>query len=233
MRGRRDWCSSLKWSWNRRRGRGFVRYSESGERVENVTDWALGQFQKKYKDKKMPKGHDVTKEDIFHYVYAVLHHPAYRAKYEINLKREFPRIPFYEDFRQWADWGKKLMELHLGYEAVEAFKLERVEGQRSKVEGQTSVTKLMARKDKGEIEIDTFTTLRGVPAEAWEYRLGTYSALEWILERYKEKKPKDTTIAEKFNTYKFAEYKESVIELLGRVCTVRVETMKIVKEMPK
>ena len=87
-------------------------------------------------------------------------------------------------------------------------------------------------KRKGEIEIDTLTTLRGVPAEAWEYRLGTYSALEWILERYKEKKPKDPTIAEKFNTYQFREYKESVIELLGRVCTVSVETMKIVKEMP-
>jgi len=91
----------------------------------------------------------------------------------------------------------------------------------------------MARKDKGEIEVDTFTTLRGVPAEAWEYRLGTYSALEWILERHKEKKPKDPTIAEKFNTYKFAEYKESVIELLMKVCTVSVETMKIVKEMPE
>jgi len=72
--------------------------------------------------------------------------------------------------------------------------------------------------------------LRGVPAEAWAYRLGTYSALEWILERYKEKKPKDPTIAEKFNTYKFGEYKKSVIELLGRVCTVSVETMKIERD---
>ena len=57
--------------------------------------------------------------------------------------------------------------------------------------------RLIARKDKGEIEIDTQTKLCGVPPEAWEYRLGTYSALEWILERYKEKKPKDPTIAEK------------------------------------
>ncbi len=211
----------------------LYRYSELGERVENVTDWALGQFQKHYRVGRIANPTYITKEDIFHYVYAVLHHPAYRAKYEINLKREFPRIPFYEGFGQWADWGKRLMELHLGYEAVEAFALERVEGQRSKVEGQTSVTRLMARKDKGEIEIDTQTTLRGVPAEAWEYRLGTYSALEWVLERYKEKKPKDPTIAEKFNTYRFADYKESVIELLGRVCTVSVETMKIVKEMPE
>ncbi len=85
--------------------------------------------------------------------------------------------------------------------------------------------------ERGYIEIDSMCTLNEVPAEAWEYRLGTYSALEWILERYKEKKPKDPTIAEKFNTYKFAEYREQVIELLGRVCTVSVETMKIVKEM--
>lgn len=75
----------------------------------------------------------------------------------------------------------------------------------------------MARKEKGEIEIDTQTTLTAVPAEAWEYRLGTYSALEWILERYKEKKPKDPTIAEKFNTYKFSNYQEHVIDLLQRV----------------
>jgi len=94
------------------------------------------------------------------------------------------------------------------------------------------IQKYYAEIDKGIIEIDTQTTLRGVPAEAWGYRLGTYSALEWILERYKEKKPKDPTIAEKFNTYRFTEYKESVIELLGRVCAVSVETMKIVKEMP-
>jgi predicted helicase len=92
--------------------------------------------------------------------------------------------------------------------------------------------RLIARKEQGIIEVDTTTTLRGVPAEAWEYRLGTYSALEWILERYKEKKPKDPTIAEKFNTYRFADYKESVIDLLMRVCTVSVETMKVVKEMP-
>jgi len=202
----------------------LYRYSESGERVENVTDWALGQFQKHYKNKK------IAKEDIFHYVYAVLHHPAYRAKYEINLKREFPRIPLYEDFWKWADWGKKLMELHLNYETAEPYALERLNVET--LERSNIQTRLMARKDKGIIEIDTQTTLRGIPAEAWEYRLGTYSALEWILERYKEKKPKDPTIAEKFNTYKFAGYKESVIELLGRVCTVSVETMRIIEEMP-
>jgi predicted helicase len=170
-------------------------------------------------------------------VYAVLHHPVYRSKYEINLKREFPRIPFYKDFHQWAARGKKLMDLHLNYESVQPYPLERGERE-GKIATGSSVKiqptcRLIARKEQGIIEVDTATTLRGVPAEAWKYRLGTYSALEWILERYKEKKPKDPTIAEKFNTYRFADYKEQVIDLLMRVTTVSVETMKIVKEMPK
>ncbi len=60
----------------------------------------------------------LTKQDIFHYVYAVLHNPAYREKYKLNLKREFPRIPFYDDFYRWAAWGAQLMELHLNYESI-------------------------------------------------------------------------------------------------------------------
>jgi predicted helicase len=90
--------------------------------------------------------------------------------------------------------------------------------------------RLIARKETGIIEIDSVTTLKGIPPEAWECRLGTYSALEWVLER--EKYPKDPTMAGKFNAYRFAGYKESVIELLGKVCRVSVETMKIIEEMP-
>lgn len=127
----------------------------------------------------------------------------------------------------------------MNYESVEPYPLERSNpstssGQAVETLQRANVqTRLIARKEQGLIEVDTATTLRGVPAEAWEYRLGTYSALEWILERYKEKKPKDPTIAEKFNTYRFADYKEQVIDLLLRVTRVSVETMKIVKEMPQ
>jgi predicted helicase len=199
----------------------LYRYTADGERVDNITDWALEQFQKQYKDK------NITKENIFHYVYAVLHHPTYRAKYEINLKREFPRIPFYEDFRQWVKWGKQLMDLHLNYEDAKPYRLKREDN-----EVATPKPRLIAHKETGIIEVDTATTLRGVPPEAWDYRLGTYSALGWILERYKERKPKDPTIREKFNTYKFADYKEQVIDLLCHVCTVSVETMKIIEQMP-
>ena len=92
-------------------------------------------------------------------------------------------------------------------------------------------TKLKADKTNGTIEIDTKTTLTGVPPIAWEYKLGNRSALEWILDQYKERKPSDATIAEKFNTYKFEDYKEQVIDLLRRVCTVSVKTMEIIGKM--
>ncbi|MBK9054409.1 MAG: DNA methyltransferase, partial [Chloroflexi bacterium] len=172
----------------------------------------------------------ITKESIFHYVYAVLHHPAYRQKYELNLKREFPRIPFYDDFWQWATWGQELMELHLNYETVEPYPLQRHE-----TDAATSRTaykaKLKADKTQGIIELDTLTSLSGVPPSAWEYKLGNRSALEWILDRYKESTPKDPTIREKFNTYRFRDYKEQVIDLLMRVTTVSLRTVEITQAM--
>ena len=75
------------------------------------------------------------------------------------------------------------------------------------------------------------TTLAGIPERAWEYQLGSRSALEWVLDQYKERKPRDPTIREKFNTYRFSDHKEKVIDLLRRVCTVSVETMEIVDRM--
>lgn len=224
----------------------LYRYTEKGERIENITDWGQEQFVNHYKDKK------IKKEDIFHYTYAVLHNPAYRKKYELNLKREFPHLPFYKNFRQWAEWGKALMDLHIHYEDAKPFPLKehtykvKAEAKRQKemvaqvnepealYAYQPKVkAKLKANKETGMIEIDELTFLTGVPKEAWGYKLGNRSALEWILDQYKEKKPKDPTIAEKFNTYRFADYKEKVIELLKRVCMVSVETMKIVGEMEK
>ena len=168
---------------------------------------------------------------VTRYTYAVLHNPAYREKYELNLKREFPRIPFYENFHQWLAWGRKLMDLHINYETIEPYGLKRIDIPGDKRKAKSPKVKLKADKDKGVIVLDTDTSLHGVPSEAWEYKLGNRSALEWILDQYKEKKPRDKTIAEKFNTYRFADYKEQVVDLLQRVCTVSVETMKIIKEM--
>ncbi len=209
----------------------LYRFDADGGRIENITDWGLAQFVKKYGKKAT-----ITKEAIFHYIYAVLHHPAYRSTYAQNLKRDFPRIPLYDDFAKWATWGKQLMDLHLNYETIKPYPLERSEKVYEEKyppnydEG-AEKAKLKADKEAGEIIIDGYTTLSGIPLEAWRYKLGNRSALEWILDQYKESKPKDPTIAAKFNTYHFADYKEEVIELLGKVCVVSVETIEIVNQM--
>ena len=82
-----------------------------------------------------------------------------------------------------------------------------------------------------QLPLDERTTLAGIPERAWEYQLGSRSALEWVLDQYKERKPRDPTIREKFNTYRFSNHKERVIDLLRRVCTVSVATMEIVNSM--
>ncbi|CAD5921838.1 Helicase domain protein [Planktothrix rubescens] len=198
-------------------------YDKEGNHIDNITDWGLTQFQTYYNDK------SIQKIDIFHYTYAVLHNPIYQQKYEQNLKRDFPRIPFYDNFPQWVTWGKQLMELHINYETINPYPLTRVNS--SETEITNPKPKLKADKIKNEIILDTVTSLTDIPKTAWEYRLGNRSALEWILDQYKEKKPKDETIAKQFNNYRFADYKEQVINLLMRVCTVSVETVKIIQAM--
>jgi predicted helicase len=163
----------------------------------------------------------------------VLHDPVYREKYAINLKREFPRIPFYPDFRKWVGWGEKLMALHIGYETVEPWPLQRLDtpDEKARAAGVAPKALLRADKDNGIIRLDTETQLSDLPPEVWDYRLGNRSGVEWILDQYKEKTPKDPTIREKFNTYRFADYKEKVIDLIMRVTRVSVDTMAIVDEM--
>ena len=202
------------------------------QRIDNITDWALKQFQERFKNDKKQK-REINKDAIFHYVYGALHDPAYREKYALNLKREFPRIPFYSDFWRWAEWGEKLMALHIGYETVEPWSLNRINKPdvKSRKAGLAPKAMLKANKIAGTIQLDSETEITGVPPEAWTYKLGNRSALEWILDQYKEKKPKDPTIREKFNTYRFADHKEKVIDLLNRVARVSVETMAIVDAM--
>jgi predicted helicase len=202
-------------------------YNKNGEKQENITDWALAQFRQQYDNQ------TIGKETIFYYVYAVLHAPAYRAAYEQNLKRDFPRIPFYENFDFYAEQGRKLADLHIHYENAAPYNLRRVDNPPKVVAGVAFVPKAKLKADKTNhcIEIDEITKLYDVPEAAWDYKLGHRSALEWILDQYKESKPTDKTIASQFNTYRFADYKEKVIELLKKVCTVSVETMAILEKL--
>jgi predicted helicase len=220
------------------------RYAD-GQRIDNITDWSLAEFRKHYQPGRGKKVQPITKQAIFHYVYAVLHDPQYRDKYAQNLKREFPRIPLYGGgdetgdaaFWQWAAWGEALMALHIGYEQVEPFTLARTDlpDEKARAAGQPPKCILKAvrgeGRNAGSIVVDSETTLSGVPHEAWTYQLGNRCAIEWVLDQYKEKKPKDPTIREKFDTYRFADHKEKVVDLLMRVTTVSVETVRIVEAM--
>ena len=212
--------------------------------MSDITEAGLGEFHEYYGDDA------IGAEDLFAYAYAVLHDPIFRARHSKDLEGEFPSLPFYEDFWDWAGLGQKLVDLHIGFEEVEPYRLERVDfrlrgndGERHGNDGGSGgddggkggndVGRVVLRADKeqGIIRLDDKTALTGVPADAWRYVLGSRSALEWVLAQYKEKKPKDPTIAEKFNTYRFSDYKERVIDLLRRVCTVSVGTMEIVDSM--
>ena len=212
----------------------LYRYTADGERVGNITDWAVREFndhardcwRENFAEWAGPEG--ITAEDIFAYTYAVLHDPVYQYDYGNDLLREFPRLPFYRDFTYWRDLGQRLLALHLGFETAEPYPLERREQERSPAGGRVI---LKADKEKGLIRLDEQTTLAGVPESAWRYALGSRSALEWVLDQHKERKPKDPTIAARFHPYRFADYKEQVIDLLQRVCTVSVETVEIVGEM--
>ena len=230
----------------------LYRYTEDGERVSNITEWGLrginAHYRKEFGERfeEAVGGERITAEDVFAYTYAVLHDPVYRHDYAVDLLREFPRLPLYHDWDAWVKMGRELLELHIGFEDVEPYALERVDKSRSyqsppsqpsPVEGEGVRTpRVMLRanagdKERGEIHIDSETVLRGVPEFAWEYRLGNRTAIEWVLDQYKEKKPRDPTIRERFNTYRFADYKEDVIDLLRRVCTVSVRTAEIVGGM--
>ncbi|NER07627.1 MAG: DNA methyltransferase, partial [Okeania sp. SIO3C4] len=209
----------------------LYRYTKTGEKINNITTWGIEQFRSQYNDT------NIEGNDIFNYVYAVLHNPAYRQKYQLNLKREYPRIPFYNEFWKWANWGKELIDLHVDYETVEPYKLKIIEEKNTQ---QPPKTKLKALPENGEIIVDENTLLTEIPELAWQYKLGNRSALHWILDQYKEKNYTETVLnkypdkrilAENYNLYKFSDYKKNFIDLIKKITSVSIRTMEIINQM--
>jgi len=198
-------------------------YAEDGSnRQENITGWAQTQFQEHYKD------NHVAKLDIFHYIYAILHHPQYRGKYAANLKRELPRIPFAPDFWEFVKAGTQLAELHVNYEKQAEYPLTWLENKDAKVNYR--VERMTLSRDKTQIIYNDFLTLGGIPPKVFEYRLGNRSALDWIIDQYQVSTDKRSGITNDPNRLDDPQY---IIRLIGKVITVSLETMKIVKSLPK
>ena len=160
-------------------------------------------------------------------MYAVLHDSRYREKFADNLKVDFLHIPFYPDFNKWANIGKQLIDLHSNFNETKPYVFERID---TSSKGSYKC-RLKADKTHHLIEIDNETILKQIPPQAWDYQLGNRSALEWVLDQYKEKTPKDPTIKEKFNTYRFIDHKEQVIELLGKVCQISLKTVELIQQL--
>ena len=201
----------------------FYTYNEDGtNRQENIADWALAEFQTRYNDD------TITKWDIFHYNYGLLHHPGYREKYEMNLKRDLPHIPFTDDFWGFANAGAALADLHVNYESVPKYDgLKYIETPGMKVDWR--VEKMKLSKDKTQLKYNNFLTLDGIPAEVYEYRLGTRSALEWVIDQYRIKTDKRSGIVNDPNRETEPQY---IVNLITRIITVSLETMEIVKNLP-
>lgn len=197
-------------------------YSEDGtNRVDNIIDWSLQQFQQRYQEE------SISKLDIFHYVYGVLHHPGYREKYAVNLKRELPRVPFAPTFWDFAKAGEKLAELHLNYEKVAEYPLKLIETKEEALDWR--VEKMRLSPDKTQIKYNDFLTLAGIPPEVFEYRLGNRSALDWVIDQYQVSTDKRSGITNDPNRADDPQY---IVRLIGQVITVSLETMKIVKSLP-
>lgn len=192
-----------------------------GEPKDNVTDWCLAEFRTHYSDA------GISKRDVFHYVYAVLHHTEYRTRYAANLQHELPRVPFLAEFQKFVAAGKKLIELHLGFEEQEEYPLKRIESEGVPLSWRVEQMKLTS--DRTSIVYNEFLTLGGVPNEAFEYRIGARSALEWVIDQIKVTENVRSDITSDPNR---PDDEEAIVRLIGQVVQVSVETTRIVRALP-
>jgi len=200
-------------------------------RRDNITDGTLATYRGFYEEPKM------AKEDIFFYVYGLLHSRDYKETYKSDLMKMLPRIPKVKDFWGFSTAGRQLAVLHLNYENVEPYPLDEI------VKGEPAsddydfyrVNKLSfgARKDRSNIIYNQGITLAGIPDDAYEYQVNGKSALEWIIDRYQVTTHKDSQLTNDPNDYcREVGDPRYILDLIKRIVTVSVETMKIVEQLP-
>lgn len=204
-------------------------------RKENITDATLAAYRSTYGDE------GIAKEDIFYYIYALLHHPEYREKYAADLKKMLPRIPLVKGFWEYSRTGRALAELHLGYESVDPYPLDEVASSPAPEDLEERfefyrVQKLQfgPKKDKTRIKYNGHLTLKGIPEEAYEYQVNGRSALEWVIDRYQVKTDKKSLITNDPNDYcRAVNDPRYIVDLIKRLVTVSLETQKLVGTLPR
>lgn len=192
-------------------------------RHDGISNFGLKQFRTAYGDPK------IGKEDIFYYVYGLLHSTEYRTRFENDLKKELPRIPFAKDFRAFSKAGRKLAELHLNYETIDPWPVK------EESHGNFRVTKIRFPKKgiRHTIIYNDSCTLSEIPEEAYEYIVNGKSAIEWVMERYAVTTDKDSGITNDPNDWCDEQGNPRyIIDLVKRIVRVSMETMEIVKTLP-
>ncbi|MFM6184097.1 MAG: type ISP restriction/modification enzyme, partial [Dolichospermum sp.] len=196
---------------------------------ENIPDSILKDFQKKYQDK------TITKTDIFYYIYGVLHSPEYKQRFAADLKKMLPRIPYTRDFWTFSKAGRELAEYHLNYETIEPYEIKEFSPEIYLDTQDYLVEKMVFGKNKNGIDktiiiYNSKITLSQIPLEAYEYIVNGKSALEWVMERYKFTKDKDSGIVNDPNHW--SEDPRYIVDLVKRIVRVSLETVRIVKSLP-
>jgi predicted helicase len=200
----------------------FYVYSEDGgNRRENITDWTLERFRTHYADD------SISKWDLFYYAYGILHHAGYRRRFAENLQRQIPRLPFASEWLPISDAGAQLSKLHVSYEQVEPWPLEWLEEPGIPLSWQ--VQRMVLSKDRREIRVNEFLTLRGIPTDAFEYRVGNRSALEWVIDQY-EVRPDGREPGKDPNSPEEPEY---IVRLVEKIIRVSVETVRLISRIEK
>ena len=213
-----------------------------GEKRENITDGALEKFRVYYKNKR------IGKMDIFHYVYAVLHHPGYRERFKGNLMRELPRIPFAPDFRAFAAVGKKLMNLHINYENAKEFKLRPVSdpdspqselgfsrqaGRQDLHVKRMRFGRIGRKTDKSVLRYNDSLSFQ-IPDSAHAYKVNGKSPVEWVVDRYKISEDKDSGIVQNANDWSDERGNSAyILSLLKKAVHIGTESAAQIRTLPK
>jgi predicted helicase len=234
---------------------------QSDSRLDGVTDWALHRFSEAY-----PKKAGMTKEQIFYYIYALLHSTEYRDRYKDNLGKELPRIPAvkkFEHFQAFSQAGRDLAHWHLDYETVDCHPatIQLADGSSGVVDKRGAKHDKLLKKltdeqfyvrkmkfpktkdpetlksvnDRSTVIYNDFVTVKNIPLDAYEYVVNGKSAIEWVIERQSVTTDKDSGIVNDANLWATETMNNAAypLELLLRVITVSLETMKIVNNLPK
>lgn len=212
-----------------------VPVNREGERRDALTDDGLAHYLAAY------PGEAISKEDVFYYIYGLLHSPEYRERYADNLSKELPRIPCVNtavDFWALSTAGRKLADLHINYETVEKYPLQ-IEGGLRLTDADYRVEKMRYGKKGKDKDLTTLfynakITLTGIPLEAYDYIVNGKPALDWVVDRQCVKTDKDSGIVNDANDWAIetAGNPRYPLELFQRVVTVSLETMKIVNSLP-